>query len=1072
MDKKSMRERLLASTIIAGAVAIASPAIAQTPTAGQPGNPLTDPSEAGASTGPIEGQTPASGSPDVAGSDGDSGTIIVTGSRIPQPNLKSVAPVTVLSAQEIKLQGTTRVEDLLNSLPQVFADQGGSISNGASGTATVNLRGLGASRTLVLVNGRRLLPGDPTDSAADLNAIPDALVKRVEVQTGGASSTYGADAVAGVVNFIMDTDYTGIRLDSQYSLFQHNNRSKVLRAASQARIDAGTPGYQYPDGNTVDGGAVDATLTMGAGFDDNRGHVVGYFGYRKQKAVAQDSRDYSSCTPQATSTADASIICGGSIYSAEGNFADSTSNYYHTDGNNFTPGITRYNFAPTNYYQRPDERYSGGFFAHYDVSDAIKPYMEFMFMDDRTKAQIAPSGDFANTLTVNCDNPLLSAQQLAIVCRPDNLVNGFLGTYPLTGLSNTINPGAAPINFSDPITGAQYNQGFLQVFRRNVEGGPRVADLEHTEYRGVIGSKGRIDNTWSYDAYYQYGRTVYSQQYTGEFSTLKLNRALDVVNNNGTIQCRSVETNLDPACVPYNIFQTGGVTADQVNYLTTSGFQRGIVSEQVASATFTGLLGNYGLKSPLANDGLTVNFGAEYRKEKLDLETDNEFTLGDLTGQGSATLPIHGSFHVIEGFGEALLPVVQDNFIYSLTLSGGYRYSSYTLQSGSGFKTSTYKLGVDFAPIKDLTLRGSYNRAVRAPNIQELFATNHVALDGSSDPCAGAFDTDDDGNVLNTINGNTLAQCRNTFRGNNGAQLSDSLFGNITPNPSSQYNGLVGGNTSLRPEVATTKTFGVILQPRFLPRLAVTVDYYDIKIKKVIAGIGADTILAACAASGDPTVCGFINRNPVNGSLWLTQDGYVTDLPLNLGSYKTKGIDVNASYAQPLGEYGSLGFSVVGTYLDKFTTDPGIPGITPYDCAGYFGLQCGTPNPRWRHKARVTYTAPNGFGLSLQWRYFSRVKVDASSGNPTLNPNGANNFSLFGAKIPSQSYFDLVSTIKVGDHYNLRLGVNNLMDKRPPLISANGALSECPAISCNGGTFPQVYDALGRYIFAGFSLDF
>src|SRR4051812_38482017 len=208
-----------------------------------------------------------------SGDDQGGPDILVTGSRIPQPNLASSSPITVVNSQDIKLQGTTRVEDLLNSLPQVFASQASTISNGADGTATVDLRGLGAVRTLVLVNGRRLLPGDPGSSAADLNAIPSSLIKRVEVLTGGASATYGADAVAGVVNFIMDTDFEGVRLDGQYSLYQHGNRNKVLPPLLDARTKAGFSGFGYPQGSVADGGTVNATLSIGAGFDDNRGHV-------------------------------------------------------------------------------------------------------------------------------------------------------------------------------------------------------------------------------------------------------------------------------------------------------------------------------------------------------------------------------------------------------------------------------------------------------------------------------------------------------------------------------------------------------------------------------------------------------------------------------------------------------------------------------------------------------------------------------------------------------------------------------------------------------------------------------
>ena len=1042
---RAMRERLLATTIIAGAAVLTAPAFAQTTPAGA----------ADQAPAPSVAPAPAAAAP--------GGEIIVTGSRIPTPNLTSVSPVTVVSAQDIKLQGTTRVEDLLNSLPQVAAGQSGGLANAATGTATVDLRGLGPTRTLVLINGRRLMPGDPTSSAADLNTIPSSLIKRVEVLTGGASSTYGADAVAGVVNFIMDTNYTGFKIDSQYSFYQHDNRNGVLPALLDAKQNAGLQGYGYPTGNSVDGGTVDVTATLGAGFDDNRGHVTGYFGYRKVKAVTQDQRDYSACVLQNTSKG--ALTCGGSATSSPGNaiiFNGGTSTFFQVGPNrNLIPGRSTYNFAPTNYYQRPDERYTAGFFAHYDVSDKFKPYMEFNFMDDRTVAQIAPSGDFGNTLTINCDNPLI-ANKATTVCAPENLIVGNLGNYPLTPLAyQNAFPGQAvpgPVNYTDPTTGATYNKGFFQLLRRNIEGGPRNADLEHTEYRGVIGAKGDLGSAWSYDAYYQYGRTVYSQVYSNEFSIARLNKALDVVTdpNTGQAACRSAVSGEDPKCVPYDIFNPNGPSQSAVNYLSATGFQHAIVSEQVASGSITGSLGEYGIRSPWAEDGASINIGGEYRKESLNLQTDAEFQAGDLSGQGAATLPVSGNYHVVEGFGELQLPLVQKSFIYDLSLNTGYRYSHYETSSGNHYNTNTYKVGLEFAPVKDIRFRASYNRAARAPNIQELFAPQNVALDGVTDPCAGF--------TITAADTGCLAQ---------GLHVGQR----VSANPAQQYNGLLGGVQSLKPEKADTKTFGVVLQPSFAPRLSVTIDYYDIKVKKAIQSFGADAILAACTNDVNPLACSLVHRNPASGSLWLTPDGYVTDLAQNIGFIHTKGIDVGANYSHEIGRWGSVSGSLNGTWVDKYLVNNGLSPT--YNCAGFYGVTCSglntlptAPTPRWRHKARVTYTAPNGIALSLQWRYFGKVKVDYSSSDTALNGN-----VIFdpGSTIKAQNYFDLATTFRVGDKTNFRLGVNNIFDKQPPLVtSGSGAVggSACPTGPCNGNTYPAVYDALGRYIYIGATIEF
>jgi iron complex outermembrane recepter protein len=982
--------------------------------------------------------------------------IIVTGSRIPQPNLEGASPVTTVNAQDIKLQGVTKVEDLLNSLPQVFAGQSGTVSNGATGAATVDLRGLGPTRTLVLINGRRLMPGDPTSSAADLNSVPEALVKRVEVLTGGASSTYGADAVAGVVNFIMDRDFTGIRLDAQYSFDQHNNRNKILPPLLDARTRQGFKGFGYPTGNTLDGGTLSASLAIGGKFDDDRGHMTGYFSYRKVNAVTQDRRDYSACTLQNASAT--TLQCGGSSTSTPGNaiiFNNGTSTFFQIGPNRtLLPGRTRFNFAPTNYYQRPDERYTGGLFADYEISDAIKPYLEFMFMDDRSVAQIAPSGDFGNTLSINCDNPLMSAQQRGLICANENLITGFLGTYPLVNQTNSVTPGAAPINFIDPTTGASYNRAFFQLLRRNVEGGPRRADFEHTAYRGVVGSKGDLGKAWSYDAYYQYGRTLYAQTYTNEFSVSRLTNALDAVAGpGGTTICRSARTGAEPGCVPYDIFG-GNITPGTLNYVAGVGFQRGVVSEQVASASFTGKLGEYGLKTPWSDAGLSVNIGAEYRHEGLELQTDQAFSTGDLAGQGAPTLPIKGGYGVKELFGEAQFPLVSEGPIYDLTIGGGYRYSKYKISNGNSFSTNTYKAEIQFAPIKDIRFRAGYNRAVRAPNLQELFAAQFVGLDGVSDPCAGF--------TITAANRGCLAQ---------GLRIGQR----VTGNPAGQYNGLLGGNPNLKPEISTTKSIGVIIQPSFAPKLALTIDYFDIKVDKAIQGFGADAILSSCTNDLNPLACGLIKRNPVNGSIWLTSDGYVADLPTNIGGLRTKGIDFNASYGTEIGKLGSLSLSMVGTYLDSFMVDNGL--TTPYDCVGLYGPTCsvrtGTPSapsPKWRHKARVSWAMPNGFGLSLQWRYFGAVSLDLADANGSISGP----FDAFSQHIKAQNYFDLAASAKLGDQFAFRIGVNNLLDRQPPLTTSgrpDGTRSTC-ASGCNGNTYPAVYDALGRYIYAGITLDF
>jgi iron complex outermembrane recepter protein len=959
--------------------------------------------------------------------------VVVTGSRIAQPNLTSVSPVTAVGSDQIKIEGVTRAEDLINNLPQAFADFGGNLSNGATGAATVNLRDLGSQRTLVLVNNRRLMPGDPTQNGAgspDLNQIPAALIERVDVLTGGASAVYGADAVAGVVNFIMNDHFEGVRVDAQYGLYQHDNDSNLGDVVRDA-------GFTAPDGSTHGGYSKDITFLAGINTEDGRGNATVYLGYRTLDAITQDQRDFSACALSSGDT----FGCGGSGTTAPALFQtynpsnplDLSPTGAFTVGDN---GVIReftdadlFNFAPANYYQRPDERRTAGLFAHYDFSDKASVYTEFMFMDDRTQAQIAPSGAFLGTgpgqppffgrYAVNCDNPLLSP----------SAVDTFCGG----------NAGAGDI--------------LLDIGRRNVEGGGRIDDLRHTSFRGVVGLRGDIADGWSYDAYGLYGTSILSERFQNDISRSRLNNALlAVAGPNGQPICRinadASPTNDDPTCVPYAIFGVGAVTQDQLDYLQVPGLTEGETVEQILSASVSGELGQYGLKLPTANDGLAIAFGAEYRSERSELRADEAFQTFDLAGQGSPTLDTTGQFDVKEVFAEARLPLLQGKpFADTLSFETGYRYSDYDL----GFNTDTYKLGLQWAPVSALMLRGSYQRAVRSPNIQELFLQPRVQLDGSTDPCA------------NPIGGTPSASFEECAR----TGVTAAQFGNILENPASQYNGLVGGNTDLDPEESDTYSFGFVFTPDFLQGLSLTVDYYDIKVEKLINSLGADFILNQCLTTGDPTFCGRVHR-AANGSIWLGNTGFIDDPILNTGSLQTKGVDAEANYRFDIGSLGSLGLQLIGTYVDEFLTEP-LPGASKYDCAGLFGTVCGTPVPDWRHKLRASWTTPWNMDLSLTWRYIAAVDDDRTSADADLTGDVIQTDKSLG----SRSYLDVsgsynFSEVGVFKTLNARLGINNLLDKDPPIVGQD----TCPAVFCNGNTFPQVYDTLGRFVFLGLTADF
>jgi outer membrane receptor protein involved in Fe transport len=932
--------------------------------------------------------------------------IIVTGSRIPQANLEGTSPVSVLGAQDVQFEGTVQVEDLINNLPQAFADQGGNISNGATGTATVNLRNLGTDRTLVLVNGRRMPAGSPQDVAVDLNQIPASLIERVEVLTGGASAVYGSDAVAGVVNFIMQDDFEGVQIDANYNAYWHDNSDNF---SQRLVADAG---FKAAPGEVWDGSEYALGITLGSNFADGRGNATLFFGYTNTDPVLQSERDYSAC---AISTS--GLYCGGSSTSFPGRFrvanigaAGTTSRTMDANGNVIPWNNKFYNYGPLNYYQRPQDRYQAAVFAHYDINDSAEVYTEFMFMDNSTVAQIAPSGAFGTVANVSRTNPLL--QQ-----------NG--GSW-----FNTLFP-----------AGYAADTRQVTIQRRNVEGGGRRDDLGLTSYRGVVGIKGTVWDNWNYDVSGQYGTVLFSETYQNDFSLNRIDKALDVVATADGPACRSFVDGSDPNCVPWNIWDPNGVSPESLDYLQTPGFSRGDTTQTVVTAALSSDLGNYGIKLPTAKDGIAVAFGAEYRQEGLTFETDTAFTTGDLAGQGGPTIGVSGDYNVTDLFAEVRVPLLQDIFLaQDVTVNGSYRYSDYSLDE----TTSTYGIGLDWQIVDDVRFRGSYQHAVRAPNVIELYSAAALGLfDMTRDPCS-------------TNPTATLAQCQNTG-------LPAALYGTDLDSSAGQYNAIFGGNTELSPETADTWTAGIVLTPTFVDGLAVTIDYWNIKVEDTIGTVPPSTALDQCIETGASEYCNLITRDS-QGTLWLLPEANIVATNVNIGETKTSGWDIGVNYALGLNDWGSLSFAFMGTYLDEFINTP-LPGVSEYDCAGLYGpSNCGTPLPELRTRLRTTWATPWNVDLSLNWRFFDSVDIEYTSNDPDLNdPSSVADWSK---TLDSQNYFDLAVVYTYAEKYTFSAGINNLLDETPPLSGQVGTGFG------NGNTFPQVYDALGRYVFFGLSAKF
>jgi iron complex outermembrane recepter protein len=973
------------------------------------------------------------------GGGGNVETVVVTGSRIPQTGVYSASPVTAVGQQEMKFEGTTDISTLINNLPAAFADQNSTVTNGGSGTANLDLRGLGSKRTLVLVNGTRLMPGDPADPVADVDDIPVALVDHVEVLTGGASAVYGSDALAGVVNFIMRKDFEGVEVDGQYSVDNAPNDNSAMRGLVSAA------GFKEAPENVWDGSTTEGTLIMGTNTANDKGNITAYLGYRDTQQVLSGARDFSSCGLISTS-----VQAQG--YPPNGGFTCIGSSNYNrwfdldTGGDYFQQGTGKpgsgkfvpfvggtaqtFNFGPLQYLQRPDTRYQGGFFAHYQENKELDIYSSFMFTDDRTVEQLAPSGMFLGSGVisgafdeVNCTNPLMTAQEKSLVC-------------PNGGLHNTT-PG----------------QALFEVGRRDIEGGNRVTTLDHQSYRMQIGARGDLGDGWSYDIYGQYGLTQLSQTFAGNFSKQRVQNALEV--DPATGKCYAAEPNsqgitFDASCVPLDVFNgIGSISPQALKYVTDTGFQEGYTQEQIVSGNLTGDLGAWGIQSPWAKNPVAISVGSEWRSEELELNVSRDFYTNDIDGSGGATLPVPESgFQVSEGFTEVKIPLVQGiPFVEDLSATGGYRYSSYSIAGG----VSAYKDGIEWQPIDDIRFRASFERAVRAPNVLELFSPLNVVLFGGQDPCA----TQTTGQCASVKNaGTAILSC-----------------------PAGQCNNQVGGSTALKPETAATRTVGFVFTPTFLDGFTATVDYWDIKVSKFITSVGSPIILAECYgpaanAGTEATFCPLVKRNAFGQ---IFGSGYVVNTTQNTGYLQTDGVDIELNYTSDMadwgmGQIGSIDFNLVGTYLDSSETEPlPSPGsIGTYQCAGLFGDTCA-PTPKWRHKFRVTWTSPWDVDVSLDWRHMSGINYDANTGNPLLNGGicGEPCGDVADNHISSFDWFDLSADWQVREGIDLRAGVTNLFAKDAPYLDTNNVAASNLAFFGNGNTYPGVYDSLGRTIFVG-----
>jgi iron complex outermembrane recepter protein len=976
--------------------------------------------------------------------------IIVTGSRIAAPNEVSTSPILAISSQSIKVSGKTDITDLINQLPQIFSnDLGQDLGNNTSGlttaggVATADLRGLGPARTLVLIDGVRLGVGSPNtaiaEPAPDLDQIPVGLVERVEVVTGGASAAYGSDAIAGVVNFIMKKNFEGFEIDGQMGENDHNNHNTWVQGLARD-FDANPA-----TGNVQDGRNKNFDAIMGTNFNDGQGNVTAYLSYRHADPVYSSARDFGSCELLPNFNANGtinSVSCGGSSNSnwfkpATGPNAGTT---YAVSGAGFipwqpTPAGTvppgEFNSQPYIDMSREDDRYNAAFMAHDQITEGFQPYMQFFFMDDKTHQVVAPAALFkdANPLDatgagdyyVNCSNPLLSAQQRSILCTTAQIAN------------DTARPGSAG------------NSAQIEIGRRNIEGGGRSTDFEHTNYRVVVGTKGDFADAWSYDAYGQYFYTKFTDSNQGYLNFQAVTNALQVTGTAANPKCISGSTQ---GCVPYNIWSQGGVTQAQLAYLYELGTAQGASTLKTLHADLTGKLGEYGITSPWATEGVGINIGLEHRTDQEYLQPDAAEESGLLSGFGSAVAPIDDSISVSEQFFELRAPLAQDKpGVKELVVDTGYRHSDYTTVGN----TNTYKFEVQYAPIADYRIRASYDRAIRAPSVAESFIPPIVGLAAvGSDPCAPPITF-------------SLQQCLNTH-----ATAAQYNSGSIPQGVAAQLSQQTSGNADLKPEQADTYTVGLNFAPSQIPHLTGSIDYFHIQIKDEVGVIPYLDILQTCGNTGNPVYCSQIVRQPTTGSLTGNSNaggGYVIQKNYNLGTAIYSGVDVVGNYKLDLPPgFGDIAWAMNGAYMLHNETQP-IPGGVTYDCVGLFGATCQTVSPRWRHTLRTTWETAWNVSASLTWRFIGPVTQDNDSQQPGLAGNTFGAFDYFNYRIPGFNYIDLEATWDVNKVLQLRAGASNVLDKDPPV-------AEAYIVSGGAANTYGAYDVFGRQLFVAFSAKF
>jgi outer membrane receptor protein involved in Fe transport len=925
--------------------------------------------------------------------------IIVTGSRIVRTGAEEVSATTVVGAEEFALSTATNVEQVLNKLPQIIPATQENSNNPGGGVATVNLRNIGTQRTLVLVNGRRFIAYD-ANGVVDLNTIPAALVERVDVVTGGRSAVYGSDAIAGVVNYILKRNFEGVELNGTY----------------RSDFEGDAPRY-------------DVNATMGGNFADGRGNVVLNVGYLKRDPMTADKRKF---TEVSFSQGPAGLFPGGSSLIPElrlgtpglnaalglpGSFVK-----FDQSGNAsaYNASTDLYNFAPDNYILVPQERWGATAMARYEINDHARPYLEATVVNNRVEAQLAPT-PIGNT------TPGMSAQGGLQV----HVYSPFLAPNVRAALQAIDATDSTPNN--GYVSGGGWGSRLEDV-------GPRAVVDDRNAYRFVTGLEGDIVGDWTYDAFYQFGRTRNTQEQignvaisrflaatrtrftdgAGNFSVTPFNQAGLPNNGAGELVCAA---GAPSGCVPLNIYGPNRISPEAARFISI-----GTINAFEAETTVVGAGVTNANLWDIGAGPMGVALGVEYREESARFQPDQFLSSGDVAGF-NAGQPTRGGYHLTEYYGELAVPLLKDvTGAKSLEANAAVRFSDYSNEVGG---VTTWAAGLMWAPIDDLRFRAQFQRAIRGPSVNELFLGRTVSFDGASDPCQ-----------------TPAAASPGTLRDTCIATgVPAAVVGTAFGSGSTSFPGIRGGNPDLKEESSDTYTVGLVLQPSALPNFSMSLDYYNIEIDDVIARVGTQNIVELCYNRNLTSYCSQVVRDPVG------EFQSFLDLNQNAASLETEGLDLVANYRWDLGfglfgtSASSLNLQLYGTYVLKNDYFPVVGVDLKNECAGAFGRNCGQPDPEWRHSLRATWsTGP--LDVSLFWRYLDAVTDD----DPSATYVNAE-------KIDAESYFDMSFRYAASDKLSFTLGLFNLADNKDPTPLAS---SQQGGNGQQSNTYPGTYDVIGR----------